>query len=541
MTRALERPSYETVVRYYLRDDVSDFFWRLCQTRRLKFFHHCDTDPRGPARARPRSIALHCVPTVEELRDRVVAAARPVPEYPYDFFPFWGMQSNRVNAPGEADRVIGRDMRFEFDYGLRDSFAVLLPIVAALEHFGVPTLAKCSGHRSMHLVVPAEAFPLPLKQQADHQAWMAALELLGDLICRIAPYLIPTNIGLSKDLTVTAPYSFHRYHGLISLPLSLEQALAFDPGEAALEAFRGTAWPFPDPWCEGIEMGALLAYAGRVQDDPAAVLDLAEAVFRGRRWAEFARENVPPDIPAGSALAALMAGAAGVSQANACRQQDPDAARRLRRALVAMDDPAHKAFKFGGLVGEVDYHHSLEQATWPRRVKAEVLSAWALDGLDAAFDRVMAIAADDRYATPIVLAARLWSFLPETDERLTAELVEAWQAEDQCDEAARLFLAIALGERSGDHDGALEALCGQEDTPAVSRFKDMLREAGTWQAEARPDLALAALVLGFGEGRVRSWIADPGGETGRRIAKGVFRGKAKKIQYAARRVGLVEG
>ena len=194
MTTALERPSYQRAVRYYLRDDVSGFFWRLCQTRRLKFFHHCDSDPRGPTRARPRAISLHCVASVEELCDRIMAATHPLPEYPYDFFPFWGMQSNRVNAPGEADHAIGWDMRFEFDYGLQDSFAVLLPIVAVLKHFGVPILAKYSGHRSLHLIIPAEAFPLSLKRRAGRQRWMAAIELLGDLFCRIAPYLIPTNI-----------------------------------------------------------------------------------------------------------------------------------------------------------------------------------------------------------------------------------------------------------------------------------------------------------------------------------------------------------
>jgi hypothetical protein len=153
-------------------------------------------------------------------------------------------------------------------------------------------------------------------------------------------------------------------------------------------------------------------------------------------------------------------------------------------------------------------------------------------------ERISAIAADERYAAPIVLAARLVSFLPEADDRLTETLLQAWNAGARYGEAATMFLAIALAERSGEHDHVLQALCGQENTPTLSRFKHMLREAGPWQAEARPDLALAALVLGFGEEGVRSWIADPTNETGRRIVHGIFGGKAGKLRHAARRAGL---
>ncbi len=541
MTEALERPSYDQVVRYYLRDDVSGFFWRLCQRRPLKFFHHCDTDPRASTRARPRAISVHCVASVEELCDRILAAAQPQPAYAYDFFPFWGMQSNGVNAPGEPDRLIGWDMRFEFDYGLQDSFAVLLPLVAVLAHFGVPCLPKYSGHQSLHLIIPAEAFPLSMKRQADHQEWMAEVELLGDLFCRIAPYLHPTVIGLSKDLTLTAPYSFHRYYGLISVPLSLEQALAFDPREAALESFRGPVWPFPDLWSEGAEMEALLAYARRVRDDPALVLELGQQVFHGPPWGQFVQENLPPDTPTGSALAALMAGAPGVNQAHPADGWPPEVEGRLRRALVSIDDPAHKTMKYGGLIGRIHYHHSMGETMQPRRIAAEVLCAWALDGLDAALERIMAIAADDQYDAPVVLAARLCSFLPEAADRLTARLVQAWDAGDVTEEPARLALAIALGERSRGQDRVLETLCGPKGASATSRFRGMLREAEAWQAEARPDLALATLVLAFGEDRVRSWITDRTGGTGRRVLKGVFGGKVGKLEHAARGLGLVPG
>ena len=285
-------------------------------------------------------------------------------------------------------------------------------------------------------------------------------------------------------------------------------------------------------------MQALLDYAKRVQDDPSLVLELAGQAFEDQRWAGFVEQNLPPGVAAGSPLSTLMAGAPGVNPSNLLRDRSPQA-DRLERALVAMDVPAHKGIKFAGLVDRMDLHHDFEPRVGLRRLRADVLNAWALEGLDAALERVVAIAADERYAAPVVLAARLVSFLPEAEDRLAERLVQAWNACDRYEKAARLFLSIALAERSGERDRVLEALCGQNDTPTLSRFKGMLRKAGPWQAEARPDLALAALVLGFGEERVRSWIANPSGETGRRVVKGILGGKAGKLQHAARRVGLL--
>ena len=120
-----ENPSYEDVIAYYLRDDVAEFFWRLSQSRQLKFFHHCETDPQARTRARPQAISIHCPATVGELCESVQAATDQSPDYPYAFFPFWGIQSSEVNEPGQPGQIIGWDMRFEFDFDLENSFAVL--------------------------------------------------------------------------------------------------------------------------------------------------------------------------------------------------------------------------------------------------------------------------------------------------------------------------------------------------------------------------------------------------------------------------------
>jgi hypothetical protein len=70
-------------------------------------------------------------------------------------------------------------MRFEVDFDLDCSFQALIPVAAVLEHFSVPVLAKFSGRRSLHAIIPAEAFPSRMTSEPNHGEWMAAFEQLA--------------------------------------------------------------------------------------------------------------------------------------------------------------------------------------------------------------------------------------------------------------------------------------------------------------------------------------------------------------------------
>lgn len=398
MIDLLENPSYEDAIAYYLRDDVAEFFWRLSQSRQLKFFHHCETDPQADRRAKPQAVAIHCPATVAELGEGIRTVADQSPDYPYAFFPFWGMQSNQVNVPGRAEQIIGWDMRFEFDFDLGDSFAVLLPVAAVMQAFEIPIVLKYSGHRSLHLIIPAESFPLSMKRNAERRTWMAAAEAIGHLCYRIAPYITTMHVGLSREMVLTAPYSVHRYYGLISLPLTLEQALDFSPAEAVLARFSGTRWVFPDTWEKGVGMENLLGVAEQARSDPQALLRVAERAFQDSIWDEFARQQNPADVPAASPLALLMAGAVGVHQLG---HYSSTIQQRLRAALLAVDHPVGKTHKFSGLVdAPLGFQQPMSNYIRQRRIRAEVLSTWAMAGLDAALKKLNTIAAGERNTSP---------------------------------------------------------------------------------------------------------------------------------------------
>jgi hypothetical protein len=66
----------------------------------------------------------------------------------------------------------------------------------------------------------------------------------------------------------------------------------------------------------------------------------------------------------------------------------------------------------------------------------------------------------------------------------------------------------------------------------------MLVEAGPWQAEARPDLALAAPGLSCRDGALDSWVAEPDAGTAPQVVDAVFGGSLGKFQHAARRLCL---
>ncbi len=498
--------AYEDAIAHYLREDVSELLWQIAQRRKLKFFHHCDTDPAQPPRARPHGVSLHGIASPEAMRRVVAEAATPVPSYPYAFFPFFGMQSSTVNAPGDRGRVIGWDMGFEFDYEWRDSFSVLFPVVATLEHFGVPVLTKFSGQRSLHVLVLAEGFPAEMKRSADHAAWMRAVDTIGELLCRMAPYLIPTHVGLSKEMILTAPYSFHRYSGLLSIPLRLREAMEFEREEASVERFRGVSWELPDPDASGEGMARLMDVAERARVEPDVVLDVAQEVFRG--W----------EAPGDSALEVLMAGARGVTTPLAQEE-------RVRRALVAVDHPENKTTRFGALVGRAGGFnpHSLAPFVRQRRVRCEALAAWATHGLAGAIQHLEGVAKDETHAEPVALAVRLLSFLPESPADVVGHLVERWGGRAELPLSTQLFLAIALAERAPEQPAVLEHLYTAEHSPRLDALLEALKCADAWRAEAAPKLLLAALALAFGE----SMLEAP------EVLHGCFGGDAAKLQHAA--------
>jgi hypothetical protein len=250
-----------------------------------------------------------------------------------------------VNAPDNPKDCIGWDLRFEVDLDWLSSFRALTPVVAVLEHFDLPVLVKYSGHRSLHVILPAEAFPFAMRSRPVHEEWMRGFDRIGAFLCRFSPALSKTMLGLAKDMLLTAPYSLHRYHGRVSVPLTLSQSMGFIPERARVAAFQGVSWEVGTLDRPSERMNSLLDIIRESETKTETVLELAETLFRGRRWISFAKDSVPGSVQDRPVLAALMVGLPGVNCRFTSEPLTPKARQRLRLALEVIDRPETKSIK----------------------------------------------------------------------------------------------------------------------------------------------------------------------------------------------------
>jgi hypothetical protein len=523
-----EMPSYKEVIGYYLRDDVSAFLWTLSQTRQLKFFHHCTSDLRI-TREVPDAISTHCVSSLNTFKRQIIEASIDMPAYPYAFFPFWGMQSTKVNTPGNPDDTVGWDARFEFDFEQDQSFAVVLPIAGVLQYFSVPHLLKFSGHRSLHLVIPAESFPAKMKQKPDHREWMRVFDQLGDFFCRLAPYVNPTNTKLAKETVLTTPYSFHRYNGLINLPISIGQALTFKRGIANLSRFPGVSWGFPDASEDGAGLKRLLGFAEETRHNAEIVVDTFPAIFKDSGWQAFFQRAFPSDNPQ-SVHTILMKGVCGFRSEVEVPVNGHTDQNRLRKALTAMDLPENKTIQHLRLIADFGFDLDFNILVRQRRNNALVLADWIDGGVESALKRILMLKNDSEYAAPFLLALRLLTILPETRDVISSELKVRWRIPANHDSNLRLFLLLAIAQCTGKVPIVAPHLTRSQ----VDFFMHILEAERIWPVDSNPERTVAALCLAYGPSSILSWISNPEDSEALFVISNVFAGNIKKLIFPAR-------
>ena len=522
-------PAPEQIRAYYLRDDISRALWDLSRRRPLKFYYRTDEDMRRP-HARPEFTTLHCLDSPDEFRARVRRLLETAAPSRQPFFPFFGMLPE-ANSPDDRSRPIGWDLRYEIDLDIRASFRALIPILAVLKHFGVPALAKFSGHRSLHVMIPAEAFPPAMKQAPDHKQWMASFSALGDFLVRFSPALTSTGAGLGKNMALTAPYSLHRFVGNISLPLDLTQSFEFNPKRAAISAFTGVQWRVDHFEAAPDALARMLAFAAEAAANPDRLLDLAQEIFEGRAWHGLVQNGLPGQAEERPVLAALMAGLPGIHFLSSSGHQVP---HRLRAALEAIDRPTTKTMRLLNLIGDPGFNNA--QTSQFRRPMAECFERWVLNGFEETLAHLMEIAEGDTVEHPVNFAVRMLSILPENPARILDALANAWTGSLGEPEARGLVLLLALAERSSMHPRALRLMRGNRDQPAAPALENLLAQAGPWHIELRPDLTIAALALAFGLDSLDAWAEDPDNPSGKHIIEAAFAGKQKKFAHALRTV-----
>jgi hypothetical protein len=496
-------PSRDEVMAFYSREDVSHVLWEIAQRRTLRFYYHTDDDIRSRG-AKVRRVSFHCVDSPEEMCRQMTAAVATAPFAPDSFFPFFGLATRPVTRSGEPDGVVGWDMRFELDFERDASFRAMLPVVALLRHFGIPVLSKFSGHRSLHVIIPAEAFPAAMRTTPRQTEWMEVFDQIGRLICRLSPMLETSGIGCAKNLALTAPYSFHRYQGLLSLPIPFEEIWDFDPERSRLDRFEGVTWRPADFDSDGDGMARLIAAAGQAETRTDFVLQLAEEVFAHEQWDRMVEAESPGDYRTDPVRAALNAGALGYAWLARRAPSERDLLARIRQAVGALESPETKTPKVRGLASRAIGHS--EGASLARNPTVDAMIVWVKEGLGGLFSHLEKTASSEELVVPATFAVRMLWLAPAREEEVFSLLRDVWHWPPE-PIPTHVFYALALGEVRTHREQALGLFRRNDESSAG--LKALLLQAGDWRVERRPDLAVAVLALAFGAERMRAWAETP--------------------------------
>jgi len=236
-------PTIQEVIDYYLRPDILSQIHTTMRVRDVTFAY------RLVGRERVEN-TLHAT-DVDELEGFL---RRFFTQYEgqleaYPWFTTATAENMEENAAYEYDprtgerRIIGWDMLIELDYGWRQSFGELYSAMQVLDDFGIHYRLKFSGHRSLHLILPAESMPGSLREQPDLEEWT-------DAIGKVREFLSERSNHLSEWMepefwhAYSAPYTVHRYVGLVAIPLMPSDLQDFRPWMASIYLAR----PVPNWW-----------------------------------------------------------------------------------------------------------------------------------------------------------------------------------------------------------------------------------------------------------------------------------------------------
>jgi HEAT repeat protein len=263
------KPTLEEVVDYYTRHDFLSFLLHTLQVHRV-------------VTVIPRQ--LHWEPDWE--RDEVQAAdeeqlrqvilERIATQYPHtapggrpDYYPsfhisVWRRDRGEGHARGEGR---AHDCVFEADLPTwRDAFRDVGSILALMDRYQIPYRHKFSGHRSLHVVIPAEVVPRRYRGR-------------GTIV--MARLLVGWGSSQAHSLPqiTRMPYSLNEDTGLVCLPVARGALAAFRPWQASLHLVEVNA----EAWHEDLStydeggMASLLETLDSWGDRPHLVLHLVPA------------------------------------------------------------------------------------------------------------------------------------------------------------------------------------------------------------------------------------------------------------------------
>ena len=215
-------PTLGEVKEYYAREDVLNFLNYACGKRKVIFSFKDEPSMRSEGNNPPlkplNTEHLHQIIT-ERIAENMGSMADDARLHTYPSF--HGMTGKDGDAI--SDFVMEADCP-----GWRRSFVDVRGAIEILSNFSVPYIAKFSGHRSLHVMIPREAFPEKFDGANVASSWKSLDKRLRDFFGKYARVRYAHGTGGLLRL----PYSLNENTGMVSLPIKHEDMGNFRPWES---------------------------------------------------------------------------------------------------------------------------------------------------------------------------------------------------------------------------------------------------------------------------------------------------------------------
>lgn len=217
-------PTRYEMQEYYTRDDVLEYISDASSVRKVVLSFKDEPSIYSEGGTPPLTIGK-----ADELKSYLLQEFSlhfPEDAYPYDkplgVYPSFHFIT-KGNEGEPWDFIMEADCQ-----GWRRSFTDVRGAVEILHSHNVPFIAKFSGHRSLHLIIPREAFPEELDGKPIGSVWKRLDGSLRTLFGKKA--FVRQAHGTGGILRL--PYSLNENLGMVSLPISYEEIDTFRPWES---------------------------------------------------------------------------------------------------------------------------------------------------------------------------------------------------------------------------------------------------------------------------------------------------------------------
>lgn len=230
------KPTLQEVTDYYAREDFLAYLQAVCQERQVVMVHpkkaHWEPDWERDE-ILPDSIPALRASIRDKIEDWAVETGtgdRPA------YYPSFHQSTARWGSRGRSGGLRLQDCVFEADLATwREAFRDVNAVLGLLDRYGVFYQVKFSGHRSLHVTIPAEVLPQGYR---------------GRGAARLARHLLAWSSSQAHFLPriTRLPYSLNEDTGLVCLPLTRSALATFRPWQANLHLVEiDMARPTPPP------------------------------------------------------------------------------------------------------------------------------------------------------------------------------------------------------------------------------------------------------------------------------------------------------